>query len=183
MHHLLQWQSRFLFRSSSNQSSILYILTGKDGNVGRPDFILQIFIFMYLHVKICTHSFVILTKTLQGQWNLFKTECANQLSVPKKCESKICNLLNWDSKSGKWYSKGGCTNAHPCALGSTTPALWCLYQGRWSWVHWVCFRAPNVWPISKVYLNFVYLIFFLNQRVPKGMFSNRRVLWHPWYPC
>ena len=32
-----------------------------------------------LYLKICTHSFEILTKTLQGQWSLFKTGCANQL--------------------------------------------------------------------------------------------------------
>ena len=44
--HLLQWQRRFLFRSRSNLSSILYILIGKEGNVSRPDFILQIFIFI-----------------------------------------------------------------------------------------------------------------------------------------
>ena len=25
--------------------------------------------------------------------------------------------------------------------------------------------------------------FFLNQRLPKRMFSNRRVPWHPWHPC
>ena len=31
--HLLQWQRTFLFRSSSNLSSILYILTGKEGTV------------------------------------------------------------------------------------------------------------------------------------------------------
>ena len=124
--HLLQWQRTFLFRSSSILSSILYI-SGKEGNVVKPDFPGDFHIKVpttSLYLKICTHSFDILTKTLQGQWSLFKTGCANQLWSLKNWERKISNLLNWDSKSG-------CADTYPCTKGSTIPPLYvCIRGGR-----------------------------------------------------
>ena len=100
-------ERRFLFRSSSNLSSILYILTGKEGNVGRPDFIHQIFIFTSKSWKfLCIWKFAPTVLKFQPSIcrGLFKIGCANHLWVPKKWECKTCNLHNWDSKS--WCIKG-----------------------------------------------------------------------------
>ena len=91
-----------------------------------------------LYLKICNHSFEILTKSLQERWSLLKIGYANHLWVPKKCEPKICNLNHWDSKSG-------CKKAPPplpCMMfvsgEAELGALGVLLSTHW-------------FPISKVY--------------------------------
>ena len=46
-------------------------------------------------------------------------------------------------------------------------------------------QNPTLRPKASLKPHFwgIFRHFFLNQRVPKGMFSNRRVPWHPWHPC